>query len=124
MNKNQLMKKIKALNEGEIIKGANKGKEYHFKGIEEYRSRGKSPKYDGELVVVLFSEERKRRNIKLFIKILEYFVKHDGKYISHGRLPPEYCEKFHNGVDHGVPRLFDYENHYKALANHLCKIRK
>lgn len=121
MNTFQLMNKLKGMKNGQVIVGINKGKEYRFLGIEEYYSRGKSPDYDGKLVVVLESEQRKRRKIKLFIEIIEYFVKHDGEYISHGKLPPEYCSKYRIGVSYGVPNLIEYESHYKSLAMYLCK---
>ena len=121
MNSAQLLERLKAMKPGQAVNGINPGKQYRFGGLEAYSSRGKSPRFDGELVVVLESEDRKRRRIKLFVSVLEYFVRHDGEFLAHGRLPPEYCAKYRAGMNHGVPNLFEYESHYKALALHLCR---
>ena len=93
MTKQQLIKTLNHISEGETIPGAIAGKSYKFEGIQKYSGRGRYPNLKGKDVIILQSVERKR-SIILFLFFLLSLVNSASKDLTYGNLPISYLEKF------------------------------
>ena len=123
MTKQQLIKTLNQISEGETIPGTIAGKSYKFKGIQKYSGRGRYSNLKGKDVIVLQSFERKR-SIILFLPPLLLFVNSASKDLTYGNLPIAYLEKFRNGDLSGIPNVYEYESHYKSIARYIQRLTK
>ena len=121
MNEQKLLKILKGIPVDTVIPGLTKGKEYIYSGVKEYDSHGKAPEHDGNLVIVLNSDKRQRKEIKLFISTLVYFFIDGSRYLGYGRLPPAYL-KYRNETMNLTPNAFEFESHYKSVATHIYRL--
>lgn len=124
MDEAKLLKIVSNIPKGQIISGINKGTKYIFLGTEHYDSHGKAPELNGSLVIILESEKRNRKRIKLFVNVLASFLKDGRTFLSYGRLPPSYILEFRRGTKGRIPNLSQYESHYKSLARYVYSITK
>ncbi len=123
MTKQQLIKTLNQISQGETIPGSIAGKSYKFKGIQKYSGRGRYSNLKGKDVIILQSVERKR-SIILFLAPLLSLVNSASKDLTYGNLPIAYIEKFRNGDTNGIPNLYEYESHYKSLARYIQRLTK
>jgi hypothetical protein len=121
MNKERLLKVFDSVKYGETIPGINQNTRYRFVGVEVYDSHGKAPEFDGESVIILESDRRKRKTIKLFVNVLVTFVTDGRGYLSYGRLRPSYLRDYRTSQGIKAPNLPDYESHYKSLARYVYR---
>jgi hypothetical protein len=121
MTKEKLLRFFDSVRQGETIRGINKNTRYTFAGIGAYDSHGKAPEFDGASVIILESERRKRKTIKLFVDVLVSFVTDGAGYLSYGRLPPLYLQEYRSRQGVSVPNLPDYVSHYKSLARYVYR---
>jgi len=124
MDENKLLTIIRKIPDGKVIEGINKNTRYIFLGIEDYDSHGKAPELDGSLVIVLESEKRKRSKIKLFPEVLISLLSDGRSFLSYGRLPPTYIQKYCRRPKRRIPNLSDYISHYKSFARYIYMITK
>jgi len=123
MTKQQLIKTLNQIRQGETIPGTIAGKSYRFEGIRKYSGRGRYSNLKGKDVIVLKSVERKR-SIILFLAPLLSLVNSAFRDLTYGNLPIAYIEKFRSGDLNGIPNLFEYESHYKSLARYIQRLTK
>ena len=122
MTKQELIKVIEQIDKDIKIPGAIAGKFYSFLGIKKYSGRGRFHQLQGEEVIVIQSGERKRSRIMLFLDPLLLMVNADIGDIQYGKLPHEYIKKYRRGLLKGIPNLYEYESHYKAIARYIKNI--
>ena len=123
MTKQQLIKTLNQISEGELIPGTIAGKSYKFKGIQKYSGRGRYSYLKGKDVIILQSVERKR-SIILFLAPLLSLVNSASKDLTYGNLPISYLEKFRSKDTSGIPNLYEYESHYKSIARYIQRLTK
>jgi len=119
MTKVQLMDSLKTLQIGQKIPGAISGKTYYFSGIQKYSGLGRFAHLNGQDVIVLHSNERKRSKIILFVEPLYLLVNSSIEELGYGHLPSGYIMKCMADDTQGIPNLYEYESHYKCLARYL-----
>ncbi len=124
MTKQGLIEILEQVHQDQKIAGTVAGKLYTFKGFAGYSGKGRYPHLRGTRVVVLQSDERKRRNIALFLEPLLLFVNSDSSSLTHGKLPDEYIAIYCSGDPQGIPNLYDCEGHYKSLARYIQELRR
>src|SRR3972149_11115366 len=114
LSKDELLVIASGIKVGTRISGINPGKFYRFSGLERYDGRGRYKHLAGQTILILYSSDRKRSEIRLFIDPLLLLCNSKTEDLAYGTLPKSFITEFIDAEFRPVyPKLFEFVSHYK-----------
>ena len=105
---------------GTKIPGLLPGRNYKFIGLEKYSSRGKYSHLNETDIIVIESENRKKRNlIKLSSEPIVILSNCSLDEIGYGKIPSAFVVLQHAENGPSFPNLYEYETQYKSIARYI-----
>ena len=104
---------------GTIIAGILPGKSYKFVGFSKYIGKGKYSLLNGTEVIIIESNNRKRKLVKLFLEPLVILSNCSFDQIGYGKTPSAFVELRYVKKGMKFPNILDYEPYYKAVAKFI-----
>lgn len=104
---------------GTIIQGLLPGKNYKYVGCAKYIDKGKYSHLNGTEVIIIESDNRKRKLVKLFLEPLVILSNCSFEQIGYGKIPSEFVELRYAKNEIKYPNILDYEPYYKSVARFI-----